>query len=80
MKIELRTFASIKEIVGERISIEMPEKKSVDEVMNLLKLEFPEISEMIDSSRIATNETILEGQHLLNDKEELFLLPPSSGG
>ena len=80
MNINIKTFAVLKEELGESINIEINENSKVEDLLNLLKEQYPNASGIFDSSRIATANSILEDQNIVPLNEELFILPPSSGG
>ena len=80
MKIKIKTFAVLKDELGDSIDVEITENAKVEDLLDVLKKQYPGISEIFASSRIATTGSILENQYGVPLNEELFILPPSSGG
>jgi molybdopterin synthase sulfur carrier subunit len=81
IKINIRFFASVRDIVGEREkTLLLPEDSRVDRVLKDLKKQYPQLSMMIDRSFVALNEEYAAHNTLLKEGDTLAIIPPVSGG
>lgn len=58
--------------------IKIEEPVSVDEIKNLILHKYPRLKKM--DFQIALNLSIAAGSEMVNDNDELALLPPFAGG
>ena len=70
-------FASLAEITG-KSELEISGVTSVADLKAALEKQFPGIESL--KYAIAVNNKIVNGDQLLNDKDEIAFLPPFSGG
>ncbi len=77
MKINILAFGQIEEIIGSN-HITLTEISDTEVLKNKLSEEFPRINTIPYS--ISVNKNIINGNHKLEDGDEVALLPPFSGG
>ena len=80
MTIEIMAFGITKDIVGNTLfQFELPEGSSVKELKEQLQAAYPRMQDL-KSLLIAVNEEYGNESHILNEKDEIALIPPVSGG
>ena len=80
MKIEILAFGIAKDIIKNRtISIELPDGADVGFLKNELTIRFPDFKKL-KSLAIAVNEEYQTDDFNLNEKDEVVIIPPVSGG
>ncbi len=77
MKIKLLTFGVINEIV-ENKQISNEQIKSTDDLIIILENKYPEIKNL--NYKISVNRKLINGNTILNDNDEVAVLPPFAGG
>lgn len=70
-------FASLAEITGKK-EIESNSIHSINDLKEFLYSEYPSLKQVKYS--IAVNQSIVQGNELLKEHDEIALLPPFSGG
>jgi len=82
--LNVRTFAILREIVGKgQMTLELPRQNEGTTVADLRRriLElYPEIPARKIPFGIAVNAKIVDDKSIINDFDEIALLPPISGG
>ena len=80
MRIRLRYFASIRELVGAAEGeIELPEGSTVEGVLETVKKNHGRLRDM-DCILVAVNGEYVDSETSLADEDVLALFPPVSGG
>ncbi len=80
MTLEIMAFGITKDIVGKTlINFDLPDGSSVKELKEKLTERYPEM-EALTSLLIAVNEEYGDETHILNERDEIALIPPVSGG
>ena len=80
MKIEISLFGITKEIVGTpSLSYELLEGNNVHSLLVQLYSEYPRLKNL-KSLLIAVNSEYADNKQVLNEKDEIALIPPVSGG
>lgn len=81
MRIHIKCFAKVREIVGKSaLAVDLPAGGTVRDVMPRLDLD-PSVQADIESSvMFAVNHHYVEPSYLLQDGDELAIIPPVSGG
>ncbi len=80
MNIKVRLFASLREAAGTSvINMEVEEGTSVSELMKRLEDDFQGL-EMSEEVLTSINKTYAEKDTVLQDGDEVGLMPPVSGG
>jgi molybdopterin converting factor small subunit len=82
--LKVKSFAVLREIIGkEQITLQLPRKEEGITVADLrtkvLEL-YPEISAQKIPVGIAVNAKMVHDKSIINDFDEIALLPPISGG
>jgi molybdopterin synthase catalytic subunit len=81
MRIRVKLFASVREIVGQReLILEVPDGLKASRLPHRLAMEYPEIRALVSFLKIAVNHEYAEGERVLVEGDEVALLPPVSGG
>ena len=76
--LRIRTFAELKQYMGDIYEIKIPDYTTGRDVKDKLKDFHPEIMDLIDDCRFIANDTYLPDQEYIT-QEEIFLMPPTSG-
>jgi len=80
MKISLLSFGIAKDIIGQRfIDLELADGISVAQLRATLVQRYPRLSELA-SVKLAVNSEYAAEDSLLNNNDEVALIPPVSGG
>ncbi len=80
MQLTIHTFAVLQDLLGTGFSLEVEPDSTVGEVLESLSRKGEETARALRSSRVAVQEELVESDYRLQEGDELFLLPPSSGG
>lgn len=81
MKIRIRYFASLREIVGSHEeTVTVPDDSSVETVRNLLLVRYPLLEPVLTRSVNALNQKYVSAETKLHDGDELVFIPPMGGG
>lgn len=81
MRIRLRLFASVKDIVGQReLTLDLPEGTTAAELLERIARDHPRLKAMAPTLLLAVNREYAEGSRILADGDEVALIPPVSGG
>ena len=79
MKIRVRFFASFRELVGHsQLELELASSTTVSQLRELINRRFPSLENA--SGRVAVNTQFAEPGQVLQEGDEVALLPPLSGG
>lgn len=80
MKVRVLFFASLRERIGLRErTLEIPDGSSVETLMTALQCDHPVLAQCGRVS-IAVNEDYARSDEILEDGDEVALIPPVSGG
>lgn len=81
IKVTVKLFAAYQEAYGvSELELELPAETPVKEVCDRLIAEHPQLSEWRDLTRFGINFQFVEPNTLLQDGDEVVLIPPVSGG
>ena len=80
MKIEINTFAVLKEHFPSSFELEVNNIYTIAELKNELCKISPSASAMLNSSRFAVNEIFVNDSTIVSEYASVFIVPPSSGG
>jgi molybdopterin converting factor subunit 1 len=81
INVNILYFAGSKEATGVRMeSMELPKNASVKELLSNLSMMHPKIRDMINIIQISVNYNVVDEGTILNDGDEVAILPPISGG
>ncbi|NNF20741.1 MAG: molybdopterin converting factor subunit 1 [Saprospiraceae bacterium] len=80
MNIKILLFGVTRDMIGEStLDIQVSEGQNVGEMLEDLKTRFPELSKL-RSLLVAVNDEYAEEGKVLNQSDEIALIPPVSGG
>lgn len=81
MKIRIKAFAAVREILGYREKeMEFRDGSSVGDVFGILSDSFEELGKMKNALLFAVNEEYCGEERVLDNDDILAILPPVSGG
>ncbi len=81
MKVSVRLFAGLKELVGgQEIVVQLPEDATVSDLAEQLAGKYPQLKPLIPGLAFAVNEEYRSRDYVLQDSDEVALIPPISGG
>ena len=81
MQVQVLYFGIVKERLGlSDESFDVESGATVSGLLDLLKTRHPDFAEGVDSVRIAVNEEYVKNDHVLEDEDEVAVIPPVSGG
>jgi molybdopterin synthase catalytic subunit len=81
MRIRVKLFASVREIVGHReLTLEVPSDCRASDLPRRLASEYPGLRPLLASLKIAVNHEYADGERMLTEDDEVALIPPVSGG
>lgn len=81
MKIRVRLFARLRDIAGaEFIEAELPAESTVATLRSALAVKYPDLAGFLQRSAIAVRQEFANGHQVLNEDDEVALIPPVSGG
>jgi MoaE-MoaD fusion protein len=81
MRIRVRLFASVREIVGrQEVIVDVPEGVTSADLLRQLVSQYPELRRQAPSLRLAVNHEYVEGGRRLAEADDVALIPPVSGG
>ncbi|HEU5433522.1 MAG TPA: molybdopterin converting factor subunit 1 [Thermomicrobiales bacterium] len=81
MKVRLRYFAMVREVVGEREETRaIADGATVDALFDAIAAEHPRLAPMKPSLMLMVNQGYVRGDHVVRDGDEVAFIPPVSGG
>jgi sulfur-carrier protein len=81
MRIIINAFSSVKKLCGfVEKQIDIKEKSSVSDALNVLFNDYSSLSNMKDKLLFAVNEEYCDEKKILHDGDQLAIFPPVSGG
>ena len=80
MKLKIRTYASVKEMLGESFEIEVNDGCTIEELKKKIVVMNPETAKLINICRFAVNESIVNEKTEIKEDEHVHIIPPASGG
>jgi molybdopterin converting factor subunit 1 len=81
INVNILYFAGAKDATGVRTeSIELPKNASVKELLSNLSMMHPKVRDMLNIIQISVNYKVVGKETILNDGDEVAILPPISGG
>jgi len=81
MKVRLRLFASVREIVGSgEVALEVPEGSTLADLVGQVGEQYPRLKGLAPSLLWAVNREYRTPDHRLQEGDEVGLIPPVSGG
>jgi molybdopterin synthase catalytic subunit len=81
MRVRLRYFAMIREILGRADEWrELPDSTTVEQLFDQLGAAEPRLAPLRATTLLMVNQEYVPGDHRLSDGDEVALIPPVSGG
>ena len=78
--VKIKCFAGLRKFFGSEVTLLVEPDSSYIKVIEALQLLNPEATEILSSCRIAVNEDFVQLSETMKQEDNLFLIPPSSGG
>jgi molybdopterin converting factor subunit 1 len=81
MKVRVRCFAAVREIVGVgELVVELPRGSTLDQLIQQLQSQFPKLQALTGSLLFAVNREYASTHTRLAEGDEVAIIPPVSGG
>ena len=81
MKVRLRFFAVLREIVGlEELEMDLPEGTTIAGLLETVVSEYTKLGPYVKVLQVAVNHEIVDPEHVVKPEDEIAFLPPVSGG
>lgn len=83
MKVKVKFFSIIKDYTDtDEVTFEFSDNIKLSELLKIIESRWPSIKEVEDEVPIITlvNGSVCQGDVILNDGDEVAILPPVSGG
>lgn len=81
MNITIHNFAILSEYFGHKITLDLQSPYHADQIISKLAKMKPEATKVLQRTRVAVNQQIVDISSIeLKKHDEIALLPPSSGG
>jgi sulfur-carrier protein len=80
MKIKIKVFAALKDYFEPEFEMDVSRGITVADAMNMIMIRNSFALPVLTKCRIAVNENFVESDYNIKENEELFIIPPSSGG
>ncbi|MEM9273080.1 MAG: MoaD/ThiS family protein [Cyanobacteria bacterium P01_F01_bin.143] len=79
--VNVKLFAVYQEVYGKpELSLSFPEGTTVGDVLDYLIQEKPELAKWREVTRFGINLQFVPAETVINDGDEIVLIPPVSGG
>jgi molybdopterin converting factor small subunit len=80
MNIHIRTFAISTEIIGQKLmTIQVNSPMNIAELRTWLYEKYPDLNKL-QTLRLAINDYYVEDSTQLTDEDQVYIIPPVSGG
>jgi sulfur-carrier protein len=80
MKIKIKVFATLKDYFETEFEMDINEGLTVQDVIDVIMIKNSFALPILSKCRVAINENFVQGDYNVQKNEELFIIPPSSGG
>ena len=81
MKVNVRLFAGLHDLVGQRnVTLDLAEGATVDQLRAQLSRQYPVVTPFLSTLVCAVDEEYVTAEHPLRDGDDVALIPPVSGG
>lgn len=81
MKIRVKLFAALREVVGrQEMEVELEPGTTAGELLDFLVAEHSKLARYLNVIQVAINQEFAERDTPIADDDEVALLPPVSGG
>jgi sulfur-carrier protein len=80
MRIKIKVFAVLKDYFEPEFEMDVKEGLKVADILDIVMIRNSFALPVLKKCRIAVNENFVPGDYNIKENEELFIIPPSSGG
>lgn len=80
IEIKIHAYGPVKDYFEGSFFLKMNAGSTIADLFSELKRIKPFSADILNSCRAAVCDEFSDASHVLKDKEEIFLLPPASGG
>ena len=80
MTLRVLAFARVRELLGSVRDVELPPGSTAADLWATLEAQTAELRALAGSTRVARNGRIVKPDSVLQDGDEIALLPPAGGG
>src|SRR6185437_4430699 len=81
MQVHVLLFGALKDLAArESEAVKLPEHSTVEQLLHLYMSRIPQAEKFAATLAVAVNREYVSGSHVLQDGDEVALLPPVSGG
>jgi molybdopterin converting factor subunit 1 len=81
MKVRVKLFAVAKELAGcEEINVDLPAAANVGDVRRAIAAAYPDLNRILPHAMWAVDATYADDAAAVNEKSDVALIPPVSGG
>ncbi|MHB2020861.1 MAG: MoaD/ThiS family protein [Candidatus Xenobia bacterium] len=80
MRARVLAFASLRDILGAEQSLEMAGPTPLSALLERMAAEHPALWPRLPFLRYAANATLVDSGYVVQDGDEIALMPPTSGG
>jgi len=77
---KIHVFAALKDYMPTEFELDVSTAHTIVGVQELLKKKFPKAEELLSACRYSTESEILSTEQEITNYENIFVIPPSSGG
>ncbi len=79
--VNVRLFAGLRDLIGERaITMALPDGATIAVLRDQLGEEYPIVQPLLTTLVYAVDEEYVPSEHVLQEGEDVALIPPISGG
>ena len=76
----IHVFAALKDFMPAEMEFNTSSVKNIVELRDALRLQYPAAEELLNACRFSTDKEILSLEQEITNYENIFVIPPSSGG
>ena len=81
INVTIKLFAAYQEVYGKsEIKISFPQTTTVEDILDYLIREKPELEKLRNVTRFGVNLQFVTADTVINEGDEIVLIPPVSGG
>jgi molybdopterin synthase sulfur carrier subunit len=77
---KIHVFAALKDFMPTELELTGESVKNIQDVKEVLKMKYPAASNLLEACRFSTDLEILTFDEEIKNYENIFVIPPSSGG
>ncbi len=76
----IHVFAALKDFIPAALELNATDIKTVEDLKEVLGVNYPNAVSLLHACRFSTEKEILPLEKEITDYENIFVIPPSSGG